>query len=1004
MSELNRNLCLEANNSLIIKGNEPQLLDDLEIWVIESGALALFTVTLEEDIPTGDRHYLLSIGPQEALFGIAPLAEKQLGVLAVAIEETQIRTIPREHFFKLVTEANAEAVTLIESWLQQLGCGLYEALAAADVGKSGLSVRTIGFDSLIRSSEGMNQALPLMPMLKGEVQEDDRSQPICISVAEERIAPAKDTVSWVKLRKGQAHLMGYEELTLSPKSGFLPLSDSMWLEAVGTIELDIVNTASISDSNLLLEGIAQLHKLSLRLLNLLEQQEAIAEQQRFQERERLNRQVTVEALEEIASVLQPKPADFLTEGTDLLIAAGAVGRALGITIYPPAKSEDLSRVKNPLEAIARASHFRMRRVLLSSNWWQKDCGPLLGYIGEDNQPVGLLPTSGGQFEIFDPRAGTRALVDARSADNLASFAYMFYRPLPDKNLKAWDLIRFALSGRNKDLIAILLTGLASSLLGLLVPQATAILINTAIPEANQGLVWQIGLGLLAVAIGAAIFRLVQGFATLRLQSFSDATTQAAVWDRLLKLRVSFFHKYSTGDLKFRVTAISQIRSKLSGHILQTLFASFFSLLTLGLLFYYSTQLAFLALFVALITAIVTTISGILLLRQFRPLLELQGEIVGLMVQLINGVSKLQVAAAEERAFAAWARKYSQQLRLTLSSQLIEDSIRVFNTVMPTVTAILIFWFAWHLVGQPQGTAHLSAGTFLAFYIAFGIFINGATSLSNTVTEVLEIITLWKRAKPILVAEPEIDSSKTDPGRLSGGLSLEHVTFRYRQDGPLNLDDVCIAAEPGEFIALVGPSGSGKSTILRLLLGFETPEAGAVKYDGQDLSGLDISAIRRQLGVVLQNARINTASIFDNISSGALVTLDEAWEAARLAGFADDVSAMPMQMHTVISEGGTNLSGGQRQRLLIARALVLQPRILLFDEATSALDNRTQAIVSASLEQLQVTRVVVAHRLSTIRHAERIYAIQDGRVVQQGNFETLINQEGLFAQLMARQMT
>jgi ATP-binding cassette subfamily C protein len=268
---------------------------------------------------------------------------------------------------------------------------------------------------------------------------------------------------------------------------------------------------------------------------------------------------------------------------------------------------------------------------------------------------------------------------------------------------------------------------------------------------------------------------------------------------------------------------------------------------------------------------------------------------------------------------------------------------------------------------------------------------------------LQVIPQWKRAQPILEAVPEVDLSKADPGKLTGKIAVERVTFRYRDDGPLTLDEVSICAEPGEFVAFVGGSGSGKSTLFRLLLGFETPESGTIYYDGQDLAGLDIEAVRRQLGVVLQSGRIASASLFENIAGGAQITLDEAWEAARMAGLADDIAAMPMAMHTVVSEGGGNLSGGQRQRLAIARALALKPRILLFDEATSALDNRTQAIVSESLDRLQVTRFVIAHRLSTIRNADRIYVLQAGRVVQQGRFEALANEEGLFAQLMARQV-
>ena len=294
------------------------------------------------------------------------------------------------------------------------------------------------------------------------------------------------------------------------------------------------------------------------------------------------------------------------------------------------------------------------------------------------------------------------------------------------------------------------------------------------------------------------------------------------------------------------------------------------------------------------------------------------------------------------------------------------------------------------------------GTFLAFNSAFGIFLNGVTSLSNTLTDILDIVPLWERAKPIVQGVTEADPTSADPGRLTGRIHLDHVTFRYREDGPMILDDIDIKISTGEFVAFVGPSGSGKSTIFRLLLGFEIPLSGTIYYDGQDLSGLNVQALRRQLGVVLQNGRINSGSIFDNIACGALITLDEAWQASRMAGFAEDIEKMPMKMYTVISEGGTNLSGGQRQRLLIARSILLKPKIILMDEATSALDNRTQAIVTESLDRLNATRVVIAHRLSTVRNADRIYVIEAGRKIESGNYEELMEKKGLFYKLAARQ--
>ncbi|MFQ3614391.1 MAG: NHLP bacteriocin export ABC transporter permease/ATPase subunit, partial [Cyanobacteriota bacterium] len=546
--------------------------------------------------------------------------------------------------------------------------------------------------------------------------------------------------------------------------------------------------------------------------------------------------------------------------------------------------------------------------------------------------------------------------------------------------------------------------IGGTLLGMLTPQATAILMDTAIPDSNRSLLLQLGMGLLAAALGSAIFELSQGILVTRLETGTENDMQTGLWDRLLTLPTAFFRRYSIGDLVGRVSAVQQIRQQIGATTMRSILSSIFALLNLALLFTYSVTLTWVALGVALVSILVTTASGILLLRQNQPLLELSGELNGLMVQLIDGVSKLRVAGAEQRAFAHWAKGYQEQVRRTVNIQLIEGAVQTVNQLIPTVTSVLLFWFAVGLIqrAQAQGGVGLTAGTFLAFNSAFGTFMGGMTDLSNTITTSLDVVQLWRRAKVILEEKPEVDPSKADPGRLSGGILLDHITFRYREDGPLTLEDLTVRADPGEFIALVGPSGSGKSTVFRLLLGFDMPLSGTVYFDGQDLAGLDVAAVRKQIGVVLQNSRIMSGSIFDNIAAGALVTLDEAWEAARMAGFAEDVESMPMGMHTVISEGGGNLSGGQRQRLIIARALVLRPKILLFDEATSALDNRTQAIVSASVDRLRATRIVIAHRLSTIRNADRIYVIEAGRVVQQGSFDKLSKEPGLFAELMARQ--
>jgi ATP-binding cassette subfamily C protein len=412
------------------------------------------------------------------------------------------------------------------------------------------------------------------------------------------------------------------------------------------------------------------------------------------------------------------------------------------------------------------------------------------------------------------------------------------------------------------------------------------------------------------------------------------------------------------------------------------------------MFWYSPVIALIALACGVAIVIRTWLGARALYRVQREWQELEELLSGLVLQSINAVSKLRVAGAANRAFSRWAREYSRMQKLSLAIQTRKDRIRLFNLVLPTVATALAF--AW-LLRQT-----VAIGAFLACIVAMIAYLAAVASASDSVSGLILVANKWQRVRDILGVQPELDGSKTHPGRLRGAVAVENLTFRYRADGPMILDGVSIRAEPGECIALTGPSGSGKSTLLNLMLRFETPQSGAIYLDGRDLSSLDIVAVRRQIGVVTQDGRIMAGSLFENVCCGGVNTMDDAWDAARAAGLAEDIEAMPMGMHTVISEGGGNLSGGQRQRVLIARALVLKPSILIFDEATSALDNRTQAIVTESLNRMKATRILVAHRLSTIRHADRIYVIEKGKLVQQGRFEDLVGQPGLFARLASRQ--
>ncbi|MEM9447888.1 MAG: NHLP bacteriocin export ABC transporter permease/ATPase subunit [Cyanobacteria bacterium P01_E01_bin.6] len=1016
-----------------VKGNEPILLNKPDIaWRVKHGAIAIFAVRVRNNSPEGERRYLFTVESGGTLFGY-PTDDQpnHLGLIAVALEPSELQPVDLDY-----NGPEPDLATLkqwVDPWIQQIGT--------------------------IRGWPQMSDSVSppdtnYVSMMSGQV---------CV--------PDDNQVLWVKMQEGTTFWMGDERFPVTGYLGCFPIGQATCLRADKNVEFFARATDRVKSKIIIVKGIAQLHRYFLAYIEQLEEAELEATAKRFQQRLALNQRVTDTTIQNLATVLTVEDDDYLRVEEPLLIAAGAVGNALGVKIQPPMQSENTNRVKEPLEAIARASRLRMRNILLRQDWWKKDGGPILAYTRDTHSPVALLPTRDGGYELFDPvqagfaqgnrngmngsgmsinanagaiqigigssrvpipsrtqmqlttriqqpttkiqpvsssqhlLAGTNGhvRVNATIAQLVEPVAYIFYRPLPDGKLTALDLLKFTFQGRRNDLIMLMLTGVAATLMGMVVPQATAVLVDTAIPFGDSSLITQMGIGLLAAAFGGAAFQLAQAIASMRLETGSDTSLQAAVWDRLLKLRTTFFRQYSIGDLSSRVSGITAIRRTLSGTALQSIFSGFFALLNLGLLFYYSSRLAFLALVVALVVMGFTVITGGMLVRRHKPLLAMEGELYGLIVQLVNGVPKLRIAGAEERAFAFWGQKYVQQLRLLLSTQQLEDAIAVFNTVVPILTTVALFWVASTLVGSSGMSFGLTTGSFLAFNVAYGTFIRGAASLSNNVLDVLEIVPIWQRSLPILEAEPEVDNDKADPGRLTGRIKVDHATFRYRDDGPLILQDVTIETKPGEFIALVGPSGSGKSTIFRLLLGFETPQSGTVYFDGQDLSGLDVSAVRRQLGVVLQNGRINAGTIFENIAGGALISIDEAWEAAEMSGLAGDVRAMPMNLHTVVSEGGGNLSGGQRQRLVIARALALKPKILLLDEATSALDNRTQAIVSESLDRMQVTRIVVAHRLSTIRNADRIYVLESGRVVQAGSFEELSKQDGLFAQLIKRQL-
>jgi ATP-binding cassette subfamily C protein len=636
-------------------------------------------------------------------------------------------------------------------------------------------------------------------------------------------------------------------------------------------------------------------------------------------------------------------------------------------------------------------------VLLSSDWWLQDGAPILGYQGEETTPVALLPTGSGKYDLLKPD-GDRSRIDAKVAATLHSEAWVFYRPFPDEALRLMDLIRLGLRGSQRDGSRIVMMVIVTSVLALLPPIATSAVFGRLIPDSQEGQLLELGGVLVLTAIAIALFQIVRSITITRIEARIDASVQPAVWDRLLRLPAGFFRSYSAGDLAMRANGIDKARQLLTGTVLSSIIGGVTAITSALLLFYYDARLASIAVLFTLVALAVAIVATWRQLQFQRRMTALQTSISGMVLQFLTGIPKLRVAGAEDRAYAAWASRFSQQKKEELKAQSTANAFGVFNTTWPILGVVAIFAFV-----STEGNASISTANLLGFLVAFTQFMTATLLIATMVTSVLQCVPLYEQARPILRAVPEVDIAKADPGRLNGDIELSHVSFRYTEDGPYAVNDISLQIKAGEFVALVGPSGAGKSSVFRLLLGFDIPESGAIYFDGKDLAHLDAEAVRRQLGVVTQDSRVMPGTIQANIIGSSLLTVQDAWEAARLAGLDNDIREMPMGMQTIISEGGGTFSGGQLQRLMIARAIVRKPRILLFDEATSALDNRTQAIVSQSLERLQATRIVIAHRLSTIEHADRIFVFQAGRIVQAGSYHDLINEPGAFADLARRQI-
>ena len=664
-------------------------------------------------------------------------------------------------------------------------------------------------------------------------------------------------------------------------------------------------------------------------------------------------------------------------------------------IYTPYDTDE-----EQLQKIAAAAGVRLRKVALEEGWWSKDCGPLIGFDRNDASPVAFICKSGRGYRVSYPILGTSLNITEKNADGFRCFAYMPYRSFPDRSMNGRMLLKFALSGIRCDLGMVIAMAICGSILGLAVPIVSGFMYDVIIPQAQRSELLMLCGTLILIAVAKSLFDLTRYISIQRIDSRMNLHLQSAIWDRTLKLPAQFFRHYTSGDLADRAMGISSIQRVISGTITETLLSIFFSLFTLALLFYYSKILACIAIVATGGTMVIISCIGYSQAGLQNNSVLQRRALSDRMLNFVTCIVKFRIAGAENRALKLWEDAFFSQQLLLMKARLSGNLVTVFLDLLPICFSMTIFAAIIRFT-TPET---LSTGSTLAFCAAFYLFGSRLVTLSMKVAATSSVMPRYERCKPILEAPPERSVTKGHPGAMTGDIEINRVTFSYSTLSPPILKDVSLRVLPGEFIAIVGPSGSGKSTLVRLLLGFELPLSGHILFDGKVFDHLDASQVRRQIGVVLQNGRLIAGDIYTNIVGSLNLTIDHAWKAAELSGLAEELRSMPMGMYTFISENGSNLSGGQRQRLLIARALVSQPAILILDEATSALDNKSQAFVKESLQSLHMTRIVIAHRLSSIINADRIYVLDNGRIVESGNYEELMVQDGHFADLAKRQVS
>ncbi len=719
--------------------------------------------------------------------------------------------------------------------------------------------------------------------------------------------------------------------------------------------------------------------------------------EQIRERVQYDDDVLADAYARMANSISGKKKIDVLFQSDREMATKAVGEILKYYRVRARRIPDqMEDGREILEYLLRPSGILRRKVKLTGPWYKDATGAMLG-TRKDGSVVALIPGKIKGYQIVDPANDSREDVNAETAKELSEDALCFYKPFPLKSIGIKDVVKYVISLlRPRDYIwMIALTG-AVTLVQAIGPRITRTIYDEQLLGSGNRLVLIcMVLVLLLSEISKEIFELVKTIFSQNVQAQLNMQVESASMMRILSLPISFFSRFNSGELTSRVTAVTTVCSTISATFFSVVLTAGFSLVYLFQVFNFAPSLLVPSIILTMLTAGLSLVTALMQMGITQRKMEYDSKESGMVLALMNGIPKIKVAGAEKRAFSKWASSYAPSAALTYNPPFLLKMSGPLSQVITVSGTVVMYYLA--LKGGVSGS------DYLAFNSAYGLVSGAFTGLVGVAAAVASVKPALEMAKPLFETAPEVQEQKQVIDRLGGTIEINQVSFRYNENMPFVLQNLSLKIKKGEYVAIVGRTGCGKSTLMRLLLGFETPQKGGIYYDGRDIQSLDLKSLRRKIGVVLQAGKLFQGSIYSNISiAKPSMSVDDAWKAAEMVGMKEDIMRMPMGMNTLLQEGGGGISGGQKQRLMIARAIAGNPSILMFDEATSALDNITQKIVSDSLDTLKCTRIVIAHRLSTIRNCDRILMMDNGRIVEHGTYDELIAKNGAFAKLVERQ--